>query len=427
MKKLKNRFRSIFENKFVKSVSILASGSIISQLVVLASSTALSRLFSVSDFGYLSLFTSISTFFAVLSTGRFELAIGLPESDSESKKIIQLIIYTGSTIAGIYFVGIVFLKDLININDSTGFLHSPTAYLAPIYIFFVAIYSALGYWFQRKKDYKLIAFSSSLQVIATALISIVFGLLHFSHGMIYSLLFGIAISTLFLFFKDRELSRLNEDKSSVLQVMKKYIYFPKYMIVSDLSLSASQQFIPIIFSALYNATTVGFFAMANRIIRLPNILITSSIGNVFRNEAIDEIRKSGNCKALYLSTLKKLAIISGPIYLAIFIVAPYIFLFFFGAQWVTAGYYARILCLMLAIEFVVLPLNTLFNIYEKQKIFMKLQILNAVCSISLIYMGYYWFKSAAYSLVFFSLNSIIFNLVFLSLTYKIVKNAKENI
>ncbi|RZK14088.1 MAG: hypothetical protein EOO43_16875, partial [Flavobacterium sp.] len=218
MKNLENRVRKIFENKFVKSVSILASGSIISQFVVLVSSTLLSRLFSVSDFGYLSVFVSVSTFFAVLSTGRFELAIGLPEEEIEAKKIIKLIIYIASTVVGVYLFGIVLLKDLMNINDGTGFLNSPTSYLAPFYIFLVAVYSALGYWYQRKKDYRQITLANALQVISTALISIVFGVFHFSNGMIYSLLCGVAISTLYLFFKDRELMKLNEDRTSLLLI-----------------------------------------------------------------------------------------------------------------------------------------------------------------------------------------------------------------
>src|SRR5690606_20177707 len=142
---------------------------------------------------------------------------------------------------------------------------------------------------------------------------------------------------------------------------------------SDLSLAASQQFIPIIFSILYNTSIVGFFSMANRMIRLPNIVITSAIGNVFRNDAIDEIREKGNCLNLYKSTLKKLILISFPVFFVIFLISPFSFGWFFGEEWVEAGYYVRILSLMLSIEFIATPLNSMFYIREKQRVFMLIQ------------------------------------------------------
>nr|WP_317127399.1 oligosaccharide flippase family protein [Chryseobacterium sp. CH21] len=118
--------------------------------------------------------------------------------------------------------------------------------------------------------------------------------------------------------------------------------------------------------------------MANRMLRLPNIVITTAIGNVFRNDAIDAIRKNGNCIDLYKSTFKKLVIMSFPIYLFLFIVSPYLFVVVFGEKWYEAGLFARILSVLLLVEFIATPLNVLFNIRERQKILMRLQFLNAV-------------------------------------------------
>jgi O-antigen/teichoic acid export membrane protein len=70
---LKALFNKILNNSFFRNVTTLALGTVISQIIVLASSPLLSRLFTVADFGVLSIFTSISVFFAVLSTGRYEL------------------------------------------------------------------------------------------------------------------------------------------------------------------------------------------------------------------------------------------------------------------------------------------------------------------------------------------------------------------
>lgn len=418
---MKALFNKILNNSFFRNVTTLALGTVISQIIVLASSPLLSRLFTVADFGVLSIFTSISVFFAVLSTGRYEFAIGLPENDAKAKQIFTLIVKIGFVVSLCYLVIIFFLKSIFNINDRAGFLKEETAWLSPLYIFFIAIYSGLGYWFQRFKKYKQITLANAIQVCCTALFSLLFGFLHIKSGMIFSLIIGVILSCLFLIIRSPGIFGKDFFKLPTLDVAKEYSSFPRYMILSDLSLTASQQFIPIIFSVLYNTTIVGFFAMANRMLRLPNIVITSSIANVFRNEAIDELREKGNCKKIYIFTFKKLAILSFPIYLIIFIMSPFLFEWFFGKEWLQAGYFARILSILLMIEFVASPLNSIFYIVEKQKLLMRIQVLLAVGGILMIYLGYTIFKSPYYSLMLFCINSLFFNVILLYYSYSFSK------
>lgn len=417
---MKALFNTILNNPFFRNVTTLALGTVVSQAIVLATSPLLSRLFSVADFGVLSVFTSISVFFAVLSTGRYEFAIGLPENDAKAKLIFLLIVKLGFTISICYFGVIFLLKDIFNIQDSAGFLKERTAWLSPVYIFFIAVYSGLGYWFQRFKKYKEITFANAIQVCCTALFSLIFGYLHVKSGMIFSLIIGVILSCLFLIMRSPEIITDFFNKST-LAVAKEFSSFPRYMILSDLSLTASQQFIPIVFSILYNTTIVGFFAMANRMLRLPNIVITSSIANVFRNDAIDELRDKGNCKNLYISTFKKLAVMSFPIYLIIFIFSPFLFEWFFGKDWLQAGYFARILSALLMVEFIATPLNSIFYIVEKQKLLMWIQILLALGGIFMIYLGYSIFKDPYYSLILFCINSLFFNIVLLYYSYNFSK------
>lgn len=414
------RIKQAAKNPFLRNVSTLASGTIISQLVVIASSLILTRIYSIEAFGLYSVFTSISTFFAVIVTGRYEYAIGLPEKNSQAIKIIRLIISLGFLISLFYLIVIFILNKLVNYNDSAGFLEHNTSYLAPLYIFQIAINSSFAYWFQRKKKYKIITIANALQVITTTLISLLFGFLGVQIGMILSLLIGISCSILFYYFKERaSLKGIFINNGGLKEIAKEYISFPKFMIFSDLSKTASQQIIPVLFSALFSTTVVGLFSFSNRILRLPNIVITSAIGNVFRNDAIDEIRLNGSCKQLYISTFKKLLIMSVPIYTGIFIFAPSIFKIAFGEKWLEAGYYARILSVLLLVEFIATPLSTLFYVRERQKILMRLQFINTILGIIAIFLGAHFFNSPMYSLSFFALSSLLFNFVILIFSYKI--------
>ncbi|WP_223606125.1 lipopolysaccharide biosynthesis protein [Chryseobacterium sp. OSA05B] len=422
----RNIISRIQSNTFFKNVAILASGTIISQAIVVASSPLLSRLYSVEAFGLLSLFTSYMVISAVVSTGRYELAVGLPEKDTDAKKLFQLILYIGFFISAIYLGIITLLKELLGQHVDLQIFKYWWIYLAPIYIFFIAVFSGALYWLQRKKKYKKITIANAIQVIFTALCSIVFGLFHRTEGMILSLILGTIISSLYIVVSEKDLKKDLFVFTDIKSVAKQYSSFPRYMLFSDLSLTASQQFIPILFSALYSTTVVGFFSMANRMLRLPNIVITTAIGNVFRNDAIDEIRKNGNCENLYKSTFKKLVAMSFPIYLFLFIVSPYLFVIVFGQKWYDAGIFARILSVLLLVEFISTPLNVLFNIREKQKILMRLQFLNAVAGGIMIFLGFKVFNNASVSLILFTLNSLLFNIIFLVLSYRIAKQKTFN-
>lgn len=419
---MKDKIQQLLRNQFLKNVSTLAFGTLISQGIVVASSPLLSRLYSVEAFGALSVFTSITVFFAVISTGRYELALGLPKKDNDALRMVKLILMIGAAVSLFYLLVIILLKEWLRINDHSGFLTQQSSYLAPLYIFFIAVYSALSYWNQRKKKYKLISISNAVQVIAATGFSIAFGFLDFSSGMIWSLIIGIAIASIFLFVKDKLWLRICKQKKHLFPLAKEYKSFPRYMILSDLSVAASQQFIPLLFSVLYNTTVVGLYSMANRMLRLPNIMITSSIANVFRNDAIDEIRERGDCRLLYRSTFKKLIYLSLPTYSAIFAVSPFLFRIIFGEEWLEAGYYARIICVYLFLEFLAIPLNTLFYVKEKQKLLMRLQFVNALFGALAIYVGAVFYQSVRVSLVLYSANAIVFNLIMLHFSYKIALN-----
>ncbi|MDB5024594.1 MAG: polysaccharide biosynthesis protein [Mucilaginibacter sp.] len=413
------------KNPFFKNVSTLALGTIVSQFILFASSPLLSRLFTPSNFGVLSIFTSVGSMAAIITTGRYELTIGLPEKDEDGANLTTLVIFLSGIVSAFYLFFIFFIKYIgINSLENAQLINSSAAYLIPIFTFLAGIYSAFQYWNQRKKNYRLIAWSNAAQVLGATLFNIIFGLIGFkAFGLIWGALIGLfcaCIALLFTFYNSGYFKKISFSEFKL--NARRYIAFPKYMIISDFSVTTSQQIVPIIFSIIFNVSIVGFFSMANRMLRIPSIVLTSSIGNVFRNEAIDTIRKSGNCQHLYLSTLKKLVILSVPIYMVIFIAAPRLFEIFFGKNWVQAGDFAQIICIMLVFDFIAFPLNGLFYVLNKQKTYMSLQFLNGIMGIVIIFLANIFFGGPFYSILFFALNSVVFSLLSIYMTYNFSKH-----
>lgn len=414
---MRELFYRLKSNAFFKNVAILASGTIISQMIVIATSPLLSRLYSVESFGILSLFTSYITIAAVISTGRYELAIAIPSLEKDAKKLIHLILYIASGVS-LFYLGVIFILKQFQLTNGNDLLVYNWIYIAPFYIFAIAVNSAVMYWYQRKKEYRKVTIISSVQVIITTLLSIVLGyFFHLHSGLVIGLVAASVIVGFYVLI-DFWKTTYSFSNAEVKKIAKDYISFPKYMIVSDLSLAGSQQLTPIIFSVLFNTTIVGFYSMANRMIRLPNIVVTSAIGNVFRNEAIEEIRIKGNCRSLYISTLKKLFFLSVPIYLLIFIFSPIIFSYVFGKVWYTAGEYARVLSVMLFFEFISSPLSIIFQLLQKQKTLLALQVFNTILGGVGIYLGYYIYHNAIWSLIFFTISSMLFSIFSLYLSFK---------
>jgi O-antigen/teichoic acid export membrane protein len=413
---------------FLKNVSTLATGTIIGQLIIFISSPLLTRLFSASDFGHLALFSSISTIAAIITTGRYELAIGLPKENKDATQVFGLVILLSAIVSCFYLIIIFALKySGVILFPGNNIFNSRVIYLVPVFTFFAAVYSALIYWNQMEKNYKKITITTISQSIGATIFNIFFGIIGvLSFGLIYGLISGQLCAILFIshtIFRNGYLSFLSVRKLKL--QARKYRSFPKYLLISDAFVTISQQVIPIIFSFLFNATIVGFFALANRILRIPSIVLTSSIGNVFRNDAIDAIRKTGNCKTLYISTLKKLMAIAIPVYFILGLVSPWLFTLVFGISWRESGYFAQIICLMVVFDFVASPLNTLFYVIEKKKVYMRIQFLNTLFGIGFIFIGYKLFHNPYYAILFFALNNALFSLLLLFRTFSLSKDNHE--
>lgn len=421
MQRIKTLIYELLQSQFIKSVSTLSVGTIISQGVVIMVSPLLTRLYTVQSFGVFSVFTSFVAFLGVLGTGRYEFAIVLPKEGQKAIKLVKLILLIGFAVTLFYLILIFLLKDVFLVHDRTHFLTSDTAYWAPLYVFIGITNTAFGYWILRAKNYKRYTIFNAIQVIGTSLVSVILGFLNLETGMIFALIIGNVVSCSYILFKEKSVITKLRSSGSVLQIAKEYKNFPKFMTLSDLSTTAGQQFVPVLFAALYSTTVVGFYAMANRMLRLPNIIITNSIASVFRNEAIDEIRKKGKCNELYLKTLKKLALLSFPVYALLFLIAPYLFQFIFGKEWYMAGIFARVIAVFLLFEFLSNPLNVLFAIRDRQKVYMILQILNTICGAIMLILGMRWFNDPIWSLILFSANSVVFNTIFLVSSYSISK------
>ena len=410
---MKNRIVKYFNrSESTKHILTLMSGTVIAQAIPVAVTPILSRIYTEADFGLLSVYVSIATIIAVIATGRYEMAILLPEKDEDAVNIaaLSLTIITGFTLLS--FLIVLFFNSYI-----TGLLGNraigPWLYFVPVSIFFLGLFNVLTYFNNRLKAYKDIAKATVYKSLASAFIQVSVGLLKAGATGLIS---GNIVSG--LVSNARLLRNIVKDKvlmgkvslSRMKTLAKRYRNFPKYSMWAILANSLSVNLINLIIVPLYSAATLGFYFMVQRVLGLPVGLIGNSAAQVFMREASQEKQQYGNARKTFKSMLKKMLFVGVPSFAFLFFVIKFVFIFFLGENWAIAGDYARVLVPYFFTKFISSPLSIMLIVFEKQRMELIINILAISISVGTIlltscFMDFiYWFTaimSVTYILLIF--------------------------
>src|SRR5690606_9512079 len=82
--------RILPRSKYARNVATLISGSAVAQAIPVAISPILTRIYTPEEFGIFATYLGIAAIASVLVTGRYELAIMLPERDEDAIQVAAL-------------------------------------------------------------------------------------------------------------------------------------------------------------------------------------------------------------------------------------------------------------------------------------------------------------------------------------------------
>jgi O-antigen/teichoic acid export membrane protein len=374
-------------SEFSHNVITLMTGSTLSQAIPIAISPILTRMYKPEDFGLYAIFVAIITIIGTIISGRYELAILLPERDEDAINIFALgilitLIMTSLTMIAV----IVFNENIIFWLDNQALKN--WLYLVPASIFLAGCHNLLIYFNNRYKQYKALTTSYILKSSTSACIQLLIGYIKQGPaGLISGQLFS-------RFVVDVQLSIIIIKKKNILskitlmkikEVAKRYKDFPKYSVLAILANKMSYQLINIIISTVYSIGTLGLYSHVQRVLGLPSSLISASLGRVFFYEANKEKQRTGKAIKTLKATMKKLVLIGVPIFGILFITVENLFAFIFGEPWRLAGVYAQIVIPFFFVQFVVSALTSIEAIMEKQNIDLLFNILLLFISIIVIF------------------------------------------
>lgn len=412
------------QSAYARNVLTLMTGTTLAQAIPIAISPILTRLYSPEEFGRFALYMAVAMIASVLVTGRYELAILLPRHDRDALHITALAMALSVTISVVLLLIVIFLAQPIAALLGDAAL-APWLYWVPASTLLLGLYQSLNYWSNRKAQYKRLAISRTVQSTGVALAQMTSGYagsgaVGLVGGQITGQVLATSVLARLIWREDRQQIRALRPTRS-LALAKKYINFPKYLIVAHGFNTASGQMPVLLLSALFSTTVAGFFTLTQRVMAAPMALVAGALGDVFRQEASQAYIHQGQCKAIYQKTFKRLLLISVVPFIVFFFVAPALFAWVFGEQWRVAGGYAQILTPKFFFDFVVGPLSAMFMVAEKQRLDLLWQIGLVLVGAGSFYFGYY-FSDVKLALIAYTASHCCMQVINLLMSYEFSKN-----
>lgn len=353
-------------------------GTSLSQAIPIAISPIITRLYTPEEFGIFTTIVSAISIFGLLCTGRYELAILLPKEDDEAFNLTVLSILLAFITSLVLFVVVHFFNASITAAFNEPEI-SPWLYFIPISVFFVGVYQSLTYYTNRKKHYKNLVTARVTDSLSNSSARVGGGLAGLGPegllaGNIVGQIMGFGLLGFFLLRKEGPIYKKVAWAQLKAQA-KKYIDFPKHLAAGQLLNTASYQVPKILLPTLsfFNSALIGHYGLGDRIVRTPLAVISSAFSDVFKQRASEEYTQTGSCHKIFVSTLKKLLLISVIPFAIFFAIAPMLFGFVFGEEWKIAGEFARIMAIPFFLGFTISPLSAVFYIINKTRQYLMIQ------------------------------------------------------
>jgi O-antigen/teichoic acid export membrane protein len=421
LKSFINRYKN--RSDFTKNFLVLFRGTLIAQIIPILLTPVLTRMYTPDDFGVFELFLSLSLILGAIANGRYELAIVLPDKKEDAWNIVGLGFILSFIFSLFLLIIVVFFA-----NDIAGLLNNSDIelwlILVPLAVLVQGWHGLLLYFNTREKTFKTIAAANVSRASSRTALQILIGVfLKTPAGLILGQISGFFVA-LFVMFRKQKLKDIikliNIKKMHVMR--KRYKRFPLFTMPSTLANSAAVNMTGILISAMYSISSVGFYALANRILGMPGSLIGKSLSNVYHQEAVDQYKSRGHAKIVFISTLRKLILISFPLFIIIFLFSEDLFAIVFGEEWRIAGEYARILIPLWFIRLVVAPISVTLSVFEKQNISLYWQL--GLLFLSLLSFGLSWMLNWSIQSFLMCFVSILFfyYIFFIFILWNVAKN-----
>lgn len=420
-------FKTYLSSDFARNSILMINSAVIVQVISISVSPILTRIYQPNDFGTFGMLMAVVGLISIFSTFGYSNAILIAsELELKSLKIFCLksVIIVSFICLLLLFFGHREIFAFFSLDEYYYFV-----YIIPILVMFNGINAIYNSLVIRFNYFNILTKNRILTAVLSAFVSIGFGfLLHSVWGLILGFMISQIFSSFFLLwaFNSRHQNSdiSNSRKTPLVEILVVHKQFLKFGLPTALINNFLNQ-LPIFALNKFSFqpfASIGHYNMTNRILGLPVTLVSSSIGDSFKQRALIDYNTFGNCRDIYIRTFKVLFLLSILPFSVIFLFGPDIFEYIFGLEWRESGEYARILSPMFLLRFSVSPLSSVFVIAQKQELDFYLHILFIFLGFLSFYVGFKIYDSIFVALLLFS---IVYSFVYVVYFFLALKFCKK--
>jgi O-antigen/teichoic acid export membrane protein len=398
---------SFFKGIDIKSMMVLASGTLLSGFIPLLFEPFFKGKFTPEEYGFFDLFLKASPILALCYTFKSEILIASSKSDKS-------LFYLKSSLNQTFFTFLLFLIIAVFVNNST-FIYSVFGAL------FFSIITITTIYFLKKGYTIHTAFQKPIRRLFE-LLFLLFVLnfsIFLSDSLIFSSLLGLMVSSLFMLVRLKK-----EDLIFIFKIDFDDFFFSNFFKLKGIFLSEllniiSLSFLTFFVFSNYSSQEMGFLELSNKFISIPQLVFTSVIGLMIQNRIGILVSE----KISLILYIKK--IISFLIVISILVISfYYVFIevivdSLFDSSWSISSSFVILLLPHLFFFIIFSPLSRILYGMKAERELKKWQFLKSLIILSTAF--FYWLDISAYLLMYSVFSSITYAL----LIYFLLKAVKR--
>ncbi len=399
----------IFSQKYVRNIRKVFLGTAAAHVITLMALPLLTRLYSVEEFGVLGVYIAFANVGRIVFSLRYDLAIQSSEKESDAFSVFWL-----GVLASIVFALVAMA--IIHFFDASYFVGlGELKYLVPWMILVSTFDGMLGIWINRKKQFKIFAYSRVTRALLIVIFQVFFfKLINGGLGLLVGVFVGeiltVVLVLAILQMKNMRLEFVSF--KSIYCAALKHKDNPLFLLPGH-SLNIGVAQLPILLvSSIYGKEAAGYIYMAQRIVSVPGQLISNAIFKVFFSEATSIYRATGACYTLAISTLRTAAAPLILLFLAIALGSYFLLDVVLGESWTPA----KLVILVYAISEIVPALfhsiSAIWFVTNSQRLNLKYQVYRA-CIVGFALFISTFFEELIYFVLLYAVARAFSYLIFL--------------
>lgn len=402
---------------YAKHFLIFFSTSSFTQILNFLMLPVLSRLYSPSYFGEFTVFLSASMLIGLISCGRLDISLQTtPKHEAMTVRQLSIMICIATSVILLFILAI-----------ASGIYHKANIHLefiifTPLLVFLIGFSNTASYTLLLHEDYKRQSISIFLRATCINLFQVAFAFTTSINGLMVGFIIGYLCQSLYLHIQCKKVLKPHAiSKRRYKAMFYKYLVFVKYDVVNQLLSNLAFNSISFFMMFLYDASIVGYFGIAYRLIAVPVSIISGSLAQVYLQKAAAKFRDNESFYSVFKANLLFSMIGSILIFTCIFFLANDLFSLYLGKDWQPASAIAIGLVPFFAIRFVYSTISPTPLVIKKPGILFVFNLSTALFTILGFAIAYQFKVTADEFVKIFSYIQFPLYLAFILMLYKVAK------